>query len=110
MAEETITLKFDVGDPRGQRECQRQLNELCRGLVVQGHVARARVHVVFPGDPDPEMASMFTIDIVPIDPGGLNKVLLRMQGLPSVQYAELAAPRRTLESRQAFGKSILRPA
>lgn len=108
MAEETITLKFNDADSRSQREWKRQLDELCRGLVVQGDVARARAHVVFPGDPDPEMASMFTVDVVPLAVGGVNEALRRMRSLPGVQYVQLAAPRRTLGSGRSFGKSIPR--
>jgi hypothetical protein len=110
LAQVTITLKFDGDSRRSQRDWKRQLDELCRGLVARGKVSRARARVVFPGDPDPEMASMFTVDVVPLDTGGLDEALRTMRSLPSVQYAQLAAPRRTLGTRRTFGKSIPRPA
>jgi hypothetical protein len=106
MAEETITLKFDDADSRPQREWKRQLDDLCRRLVSQGEVARARAHVVFPGDPDPEMASMFTVDLVPLAASGVSAALQRMRSLPGVQYAQRAAPRRAVGANRTFGNSI----
>lgn len=110
MDKKVITLKFDSADARSQRVWKRRLDELCRDLVALGKVSRARAHVVFPGDMDPEMASMFTIDVFPVDAVGLTDALRRMRCLPSVQYAQLAAPRRTFAASRAFGKTLLRAA
>jgi hypothetical protein len=96
MAGQTITLKFRDSDVRPQKEWRLQLDQVCRRLVAQGEVTSARPQAVFPGDRDPAMASMFTVDVVPGDGGAMTVALRALRGLPGIQYAQLSAPRRSL--------------
>ena len=110
LAQVTITLKFAAGQQWSQRDWKRQLDGAGRDLVGEGKVSRATTHVVFPGDPDPEMASMFTIVLVTRTNGSVDDALRCFRRLPGVQYAQIAAPRREVGNRRPFGKSLARPA
>jgi hypothetical protein len=103
----TLTLKFDDSTAKTQREWKRELDEACRLMVAEGLAARARVHTVFPGDPDPEMAAMFTIDVAPLGDGmaGALKVVRR---LPGLEYAEEAAQRRPMPAPRQMRKTASR--
>ena len=98
MSKQQITLKFDGLNTDSQRVWKRKLNRFCRGLVEQGAAVRARAHEVFPGDGDPEMASMFTIDVEHRNQANLDFTLQRLRALPHVQYAQLIGRRGTLRA------------
>jgi hypothetical protein len=101
MADGTITLKFDDADPRSQHALKRDLNRLCRSLVAEGAVSGAHAHAVFPGDPDRAMATMFMIELISVGSGDVGAALRLMRNLPGVQYAEMAAQRRTTQTAHA---------
>ncbi len=100
----TLTLKFDESTAMTQREWKRQLEEACRTIIAQGLAGRARVHAVFPGDPDPEMAAMFTIDVTPLS-NGLGEALQVVRRVPGLEYAEVAAQRRAMPVARAVRKT-----
>ena len=47
----------------------------------------------FPGESDPELATLFLVEI---DPAGVKSALQRLRRHPAVQYAEEVAPRKLI--------------
>jgi hypothetical protein len=97
MKHETITVKVHERDTesRSQTAWQRSLNMFCERLVKSGYAMSAKVHVVFPDNPNPAMASIFTIDVEPTAQG-LDEPLHNLQAMPGIQFAQLAPGRRPL--------------
>lgn len=100
MSKQQITLKLNGLNTDSQRAWKRRLNSFCRGLVERGAAVHARAHEVFPGDGDPEMASMFTIDVEHRNQANLDFTLQSLRALPQVQYAQLIGRRETLPSKK----------
>lgn len=99
MKLETITIKFREADAEShtQQAWQRSLSRFCETLVQSGHATSAKLHVVFPDNPNPAMASIFTIDVEPTAQG-IEQPLHRLQAMPGIQFARVAPTRRPLVS------------
>lgn len=97
MKHETITVKVHErnAEAPSQTAWQRSLSMFCERLVKSGYAMSAKVHVVFPDNPNPAMASIFTIDVEPTAQG-LEQPLHSLQEMPGIQFARLAPDRRPL--------------
>ena len=102
MFSDTITIKVvESGrESRSQEYWRRAFDTFCRGIVSSGAARSASVEAVFPEDPDPAMATLFTISFVPSD-AGIEQSLRTLQSMPGVMVASLAPSRRPLGHRAA---------
>ncbi len=90
MSRDTVTVKFRGSGP--QSDWLSRLETLCRKLVADHVVTEAKAEAVFPHHREPRLAGLFTVDLVDAPPD----VSRRFQALADLEYAERAAPRRTL--------------
>ncbi|MCX2862249.1 hypothetical protein OOZ63_10380 [Paucibacter sp. PLA-PC-4] len=99
MTYETITVKVKVpefgGASPSQSEWYEFLQRFCDRLLDKRIAEAAQVNVVFPGNPNPAMATIFTLEIE-ARPRDLERPLHELQGTPGIQYAHLAPSRRSM--------------
>ena len=90
-----ISLKFIEGLASHQAMHRRLLDEIFRHLKREGRVQAATVKPVFPGESDPELATMFTVEFEPVD-ADASEPLRLINELPDIQFAKLSGSRRVL--------------
>lgn len=88
MINDTITIKVVESDDHSQSAWKRHFDAFCRRLARSGAARSAEVKVVFPGDADPAMATLFAIDVDAVD--GPDQPLSTLRAMPGVQFASLA--------------------
>jgi hypothetical protein len=81
-----------------------RLASLCARLVAEGLLTRAQAQAVFPDDPDPNMAALFTVDVA----GNAGAALTRFRRLDGVGWAQEAGKRRSLAGPPALRERRLR--
>lgn len=92
-----ISLKFTDGVASQLAAHRRLLDEIFRRLKREGRVQAATVNPVFPGESDPELATMFTVEFEPMD-ADVAEPLRRINELPNIQFAKLSGSRRVLQA------------
>lgn len=92
-----ISLKFIDGVASHQAAHRRLLDEIFRRLKREGRVHAATVNPVFPGESDPELATMFTVEFEPMG-ADASEPLRRINELPNIQFAKLSGSRRVLQA------------
>lgn len=90
MSRQTLSIKFVEGGSQATRLSR--LGALCSRLVAEGLLSKAQAQAVFPDDPDPEMAALFTVDVI----GKAVEVLPRFRQIDGVAWVQKAAERRAL--------------
>jgi hypothetical protein len=104
VSEQTVSIKFIDGASQAVRLSR--LHDLCARLVGEGVLTRAHAHAVFPDDPDPTMAALFTVDVT----GNAAAALARFSRMNGVGWVQKAGERRTLIARLASKERRLRSA
>ena len=90
-----LSIKFV--DDASQSERLGRLDGLCSRLVAEGVLKQAQVEAVFPDDPDPKMAALFTVNLT----GNAGEALVRFRAIDGVGWAQEAGARRTLHRAAA---------
>ncbi|MCE4558070.1 hypothetical protein [Pelomonas cellulosilytica] len=96
MQQETITVKvFETGSQcKSQSIWQRVFAKFCEELVTSRRARMARANVVFPGNDNPAMASIYTIEVE--GASGIEEPLRQLQSMPGVEFAHRAPHRRPM--------------
>ena len=99
-------LSIRVVDGAPQAVWLGRLNALCARLVAEGLLTRAQAQAVFPDDPDPTMAALFTVDVA----GNAGAALAQFRRIHGVGWAQEAGERRTLSRAPTGGAQALKQA
>jgi hypothetical protein len=94
-----LSIKFV--DRASQAVWMGRLMSLCARLVAEGLLTRARAQAVFPDDPDPDMAGLFTVNVS----GNAGAALAQFRRIDGVGWAQEAGKRRSLAGPPALRRS-----
>ena len=97
-----LSIKFVDG--ASQAVWLKRLNALCARLIAEGLLSRAKAQAVFPNDPDPMMAGLFTVDVT----GNAGAALARFRRVHGVGWVQEAGQRRSLASPPVLLEGRLR--
>jgi len=94
MSNDTITIKVveSGSESRSQETWKLAFDQFCRRIVASGEARQAHAHVVFPHNPNPAMATIFTIN-VESSMAGIEGPLRDLQCMPGVMSAAIATSR-----------------
>ena len=97
-----LSIKFVDG--ASQAVWLRRLHALCTRLVSEGLLTEAKAQPVFPDDPDPAMAGLFTVDVA----GNANAALVHFRKINGVGWVQEAGKRRSLAAPLSVKERRLR--